>query len=84
MRVNEEEQGVRLVRFVGSAVLGGLLAAGVALMALFFCSLGVSAGLLSEDYMVQYAFAGCVLGGFAGGLFAALRCRAKTLLVGLG
>ncbi len=84
MRVNEEEQGVRLVRFMGAAVLGGLLAAGISMMVLFFCSLGISAGLLSESHMVQYTFAGCVIGGFSGGLFAVLRCRAKTLLVGLG
>ncbi|MCC8120977.1 MAG: TIGR04086 family membrane protein, partial [Oscillospiraceae bacterium] len=73
MRVNEEEQGVRLVGFMGAAVLGGLLAVGISMMVLFFCSLGISAGLLSESYMVQYTFAGCVIGGFSGGLFAVLR-----------
>lgn len=84
MRVNEEDQGVKLVRFMSAILLGALLAVGISLMVLFLCSVGISGGWLSESYMLQYTLAGCVVGSFAGGLFAVLRCRAKTLLVGLG
>ena len=84
MRKNEEEQGAKLVRFMSGILLGGVLALLVCLAFLLLCSAGISGGWLSDRHMVQYTIAGCVFGCFAGGLFAVLRCRVKTLLVGLG
>lgn len=84
MRKNEEEQGARLIRLMSSVLLGGVLALAVCLVFLFLCSIGISKGWISDRFMVQCTLAGCVLGGLIGGMFAVLRCRSRTLVVGLG
>lgn len=84
MRKNEEEQGAKLIRFMSSILLGGVLALAICLTFLFLCSIGIAKGWVSNRFMVQYTLAGCVLGCLIGGMFAVLRCRTKTLLVGLG
>lgn len=84
MRKNEEEQGAKLVKFMGGILLGGVLALLVCLAVLLICSAGISGGWISDRYMMQCTLAGCVLGSLSGGMFAVLRCRARTLLVGLG
>ena len=84
MRKSEEEQGTKLVRFMSGILLGGVLALLVCLAFLLICSAGISGGWISNRHMVQCTFAGCVLGSLAGGMFAVLRCRVRTLLVGLG
>lgn len=84
MRKNEEEQGAKLVRIMGGILLGGVLALLICLAALLICSAGISGGWMSDRHMMQYTLAGCVLGSLAGGIFAVLRCRTRTLLVGLG
>lgn len=84
MRKNEEEQGAKLIRFTGGIILGGVLALLVCLAILLICSVGISGGWMSDRHMMQYTLAGCVLGSLAGGMFAVLRCRTRTLLVGLG
>lgn len=84
MRKSEEEQGTKLVRFMWGILLGGVLALLVCLAVLLICSVGISGGWISDRHMVQCTFVGCVLGSFVGGMFAVLRCRARTLLVGLG
>ena len=84
MRKNEEDQAAKLIQMMGSILLGGMAALAVSLFILFLCSICISAGLLSNRAMMQYTVAGCVIGGFAGGLFAVARVRAKTLLIGLG
>ena len=83
MRKNEEEQGAKLIRFMTSILLGGVLALAVCLIFLFLCSVGISKGWISDRFMVQCTLAGCVLGGLIGGVFAVRRCRARTLVVGL-
>ena len=84
MHKNEEDQAAKLIQMMGSILLGGMAALAVSLFILFLCSICISAGLLSNRAMMQYTVAGCVIGGFAGGLFAVARVRAKTLLIGLG
>ena len=83
MRKNEEEQSAKLIRFMSSILLGGVLALAVCLVFLFLCSIGISSGWISDHLMVQCTLAGCVLGGLIGGMFAVLRCRSRTLIVGL-
>lgn len=83
MRKNEEEQSVKLIRFMSSIILGGVLALTVCLVFLFLCSVGISSGWVSDRWMVQCTLAGCALGGLIGGMFAVLRCRTRTLVVGL-
>ena len=83
MQRREEDQSAKLVRLMGNILLGGVLALLVCLVVLFFCAVGISSGWLNDRHMVQYTIAGCVLGCLIGGLFAVLRCRTRTLLVGL-
>ncbi|MGM9607868.1 MAG: TIGR04086 family membrane protein [Oscillospiraceae bacterium] len=84
MRKTEEEQSAKLIRFMSSILLGGVLALAVCLVFLFLCSIGISSGWVGDRFMVQYTLAGCVLGSLSGGMFAVLRCRSRTLVVGLG
>ena len=83
MRKTEEDQSAKLVRVITGVLLGGVLALGVCLVFLFLCAVGVSGGRLSEDLMDRLAIVGCVVGGFAGGIFAVRRCGAGPLLAGL-
>lgn len=83
MRKNEEEQSAKLIRFMSSILLGGVLALAVCLVFLFLCSIGISSGWVGDRFMVQYTLAGCVLGSLIGGIFAVRRCRTRTLVVGL-
>lgn len=83
MQRREEEQSAKLVRYLGNILLGGVLALLVCLAVLLLCAVGISSGWLNDRHMVQYTIAGCVIGCAVGGLFAVLRCQARTLLVGL-
>ena len=83
MHKTEEDQGAKLVRVITGVLLGGVLALGVCLVFLFLCGVGASGGQLSEDLVDRMAIVGCVLGGFAGGLFAVRRCGSASLLAGL-
>ena len=84
MRKSEEEQSAKLIRLMSSILLGGVLALAVCLVFLFLCSVGISSGWIGDRFMVQCTLAGCVLGSLFGGMFAVLRCRSRTLVVGLG
>lgn len=84
MRKTEEEQSAKLIRLMSSILLGGVLALAVCLAFLFLCSVGISGGWVSDRYTVQCTLAGCALSCLIGGMFAVLRCRTRTLLVGLG
>lgn len=83
MRKNEEEQGVKLVRYALDVLIGGAVALAVCLVFLLLASVGISAGWVGEKLMYQLTIAGCVLGCFAGGIMAVRRCGARSLLVGL-
>lgn len=84
MRKNEEDQAAKLIQMMSSILLGGIVALAICLLILVICSICISTGFLSDRAMMQYTVAGCVIGGFVGGLFAVVRIRAKTLLIGLG
>lgn len=83
MRKNEEDQGTKLVRCALSILIGGVAAMLVCFLFLLLASIGISSGWLSEGLMYQLTIVGCVLGSFAGGIFAVRRCGTRTLLVGL-
>lgn len=83
MRKTEEDQSAKLVRVITGVLLGGALALGVCIVFLFFCAAGISGGWLSEEWMDRLAIVGCVLGGFAGGIFAVRRCGSGPLLAGM-
>lgn len=83
MRKNEEEQGARLVHAMIRVILGGVVGLLICLIFLMICSVGISAGIVKESLMYQLTVIGCVIGGFAGGIWAVRRCRSRTLIVGL-
>ncbi len=83
MRKSEEDQGTMLLRCGKAVLLGGVAAFLTCLGFLLLAAFGVSGGLISADLRYQLTVVGCVLGGFAGGLFAVRRCPARGLIVGL-
>lgn len=83
MRRKEEEQGAGTVRWIGGTVFGGALALLICMLLLLLASVGISAGVIPERFMVHCLFAGCVIGGFCGGAVAVRRSGAGKLLAGL-
>ena len=83
MRKAEEEQGARLLRYCKSILLGGGAAFLICLAFLFLAAGGVSQGFLDPGLQERLTVVGCVLGSFAGGLFAVRRCKGRGLFVGL-
>lgn len=83
MRMNEDEHGAKLVRYMSSVLLGGAAALLICVTLLFICALAISAGWLSEQGTTQYILASCVIGCLLGGLYAVFRCRSKTLVIGI-
>ncbi len=74
MGKREEDQGAKAIRWGLGILLGGVLALGVCLLFLLGASAAISGGLAGLDLTYQITIVGCVLGGFAGGLLAVLRC----------
>lgn len=83
MRKNEDDQAVKLVRSMGSILVGGALSLVISLTILFLCSIGISSGWLNNRVMLQYTVGSCVIGGFTGAMFSVFCVRSKTLFVGL-
>ncbi len=82
MRKNEDDQGVKLLRYGREVILGGAMAFVFSLLLLFLAAAGISGGLVSADLREQLSVVACVLGGFSGGLFSVRRCPARGLFVG--
>lgn len=82
-RKNEEDQGAVLLRYGKAVLLGGGAAFLVGLGILFLASLGVSHGLLDGALRYQLTVVSCVLGSFAGGIFAVRSSPARGLFVGM-
>lgn len=78
-----EAQGANAVQMTTAAVLGGLLALGVALMVLLGGAIAVSNGILRDDVSPQITAAACVLGCLCGGLLSGMRWGSRYLLAGL-
>jgi putative membrane protein (TIGR04086 family) len=83
MRKAEEDQGTMLLQYGKASLLGGGLAFAVSLLLLFLFAVGVSRGLLEEGLRYQLTVVSCVLGSFAGGIFAVRQSPARGLFVGL-
>ena len=83
MRKNEDEQGVKLLQYGKTILIGGVVAFMVSLVCLLFASVGISQGILSADLKAQLTVVAGVIGSFCGGLFAVRQCPARGLFVGL-
>ena len=82
-RKNEEDQGTMLLCYGKAVLLGGITAFAIGMAMLLFAALGVSKGLLDADLRYQLTVVSCVLGSFAGGIFAVWKSPARGVFVGL-
>lgn len=78
-----EHETMDIVKMVGNILLGGCLALGVCCGFLFLASMAISVGWLKEEIAHHLTVAACAIGTAAGALCAILRCKSRTLLVGL-
>ncbi len=78
-----EHEVKTVVELIGNILLGGVLALAVCCALLFLASVAISAGWLKEDLISEFAVAGCAVGTACGALCAILRCKSKTLVIGL-
>ncbi len=78
-----EAQSAGAVQMTASAVLGGLLALGVAMLVLLLGAVAVSNGILKQDVTPRITAFACVLGGFCGGMLTCMRWQARCLPGGL-
>lgn len=78
-----EARGANAVEMTAAAVLGGLLALGVAMLVLLLGAVAVSNGILKQDVTPQITALACVLGGLCGGVLTCLRWKARYLPGGL-
>ncbi len=81
---HQEDPGRQWINTMCDLIKGGILAGVVAILALLLCAVLVSAGIMREQWMEGAVLAVCVLGSFAGGIYASGKIRRRTLLVGLG
>lgn len=82
-RKNEEDQGTMLLCYGKAVLIGGAAAFAVGLAVLFLAAFGVSRGILDSGLRYQLTVVSCVLGSFAGGIFAVRSSPARGLFVGL-
>lgn len=78
-----EHEARGIVELIGNILLGGILALGICCVLLFLAAAAISAGWLGEGLIRQITAAGCAVGTACGALCAILRCKGKTLIVGL-
>ncbi len=83
MRKGEEDQGTMLLKYGKAILLGGAAACLIWVGVLVLTAVGISRGALGAELRYQITVVGCVLGGFAGGLFAVRRCPGRGLFVGV-
>lgn len=83
MRKGEEDQGTMLLKYGKAILLGGAAAFLICLGFLLLAAVGISRGAIGAELRYQITVVGCVLGGFAGGLFAVRRCPGRGLFVGV-
>lgn len=83
MRKSEDEQSAVLLQYGKSVLLGSLIGISACLVLLLVASVGISRGLLEAALSYQIVVVICVIGSFAGGVFAVRRCPARGLFVGV-
>lgn len=79
-----KETGSQWLNGMCEVLKGGVLAGVTAILALLVCSVLVSAGLVPVGATYGAVLAVCVLGAFAGGVYAVRRVEGRSLAAGLG
>lgn len=80
----QEEPGGQWLFSMCEVLKGSVLAGVVTILALLICSVLVSVGVIPITAMEGTVMAVCVLGSFAGGVYAVRRVKGRALLAGLG
>jgi putative membrane protein (TIGR04086 family) len=68
---------------MAASLLGGAVAAVIAVLILLLCSVAISTGVVGQDLELQMVIAACVLGGFCGGRVTGRKWGRRSLLAGL-
>lgn len=79
----EGEHSGRVLDMALGSLLGGALAAGVALLLLLAAAVAISSGVMPEELERHVTIAACAIGGFCGGLLARERWQSRALFAGL-
>lgn len=78
-----EERGANLMPMAVASLLGGAVAAVIALLLLLVCAFMISSGTLPQTMDFQAVIAACVIGSFCGGTLTRKRWGSKPLLAGV-
>lgn len=72
-----------MVTMAVSSLLGGALAAVIALVLLLVCAVAISSGILAEELELHVTIAACVVGSFFGGQLTRRQWGCRAFLAGL-
>lgn len=81
---HEEGQQVAWLAAMLDLLWGGLLGLATALLVLGVATVLVSSGMISNGKAGRFVIAGCLLGGFFGGMYAVRRRKSAPLPTGVG
>lgn len=83
MNQKEKKSETQLVQLVSSLMSGVLLAFGISVLLLFCAAHLVAAGTLGEKIALNAEIIASAVGCFCGGIYTALSCRKRMLLLGI-
>ncbi len=83
MNQKEKKSETQLVQVVSSLMSGVILAFGISILLLFLAAHLVASGTLGETVALNAEVVASGIGCFCGGLYAALSCRKRMLLLGV-
>lgn len=79
----EDDHSAKMVRYIKSVLLGGVIGLGTCLICLVLVAIGISNGLFDMGFLYQFTLLSCVVGSFFGGRWAIRGCGQRALIVGL-
>lgn len=80
---NQEQSGLNWLEGMWDFLKGGALAGIVTLLFLLACAFLVSTGAVREDWLDGLLLAGCIVGGYTGGVFTIRKNRKQSLIRGV-
>ena len=83
MNQKEKKSESQLVQLVSSLMSGVLLAFGISVLLLFYAAHLVASGTLGETIAMNAEVIASAVGCFCGGVYTALSCRKRMLLLGV-
>lgn len=83
MNQKEKKSETQLVQVVSSLMSGVILAFGISVLLLFLTAHLVASGTLGEKAAVTAELIASAVGCFCGGIYTALSCRKRMMLLGI-